>query len=158
MNVSRPMLQDWFLAHQSAFTDRESLRHAAVETMSTTPKYASEVMRAMEQRGMLDPAGYDRPATGPALPLLTSDAALSLDAFRAQFDLRSNIRAGLARLTPGTIYPDQAFRIACGIGSTADWRRFADLPEFGPNRLRVRGVWHWAHPETIREMRVIIGG
>lgn len=147
------------IANQGQFATRDGLRVGAVEAMSTTAKYASEVMRALEQRGLLDPAGYASgqplPPTGPAL---SSDSALSLDAFRAQFDLRSNIRAGLARLTPGTIYPDQAFRIACGIGSTSDWRRFADLPEFNAHRLRVRGVWHWAHPETIREMRVIIGG
>ncbi len=165
MRQRHPTIADWLIDHQGEYRTRDELRVAAVSDIGTTSKQVSSVMCQLEREGELSPARYyygamaAESAAAPDAPAPDdSTPSIGLDEFRAQFDLRISIRQGIAKLTPGRIYPDQAFRGFCGITSTGDWRRFADMPEFGANRLRVRGVLHWAHADTIREMRTIIGG
>jgi hypothetical protein len=159
-------IADWLIDHQGEYQTRDELRKAAVSDIGTTSKQVSAVMCQLEREGDLSPAGYYYGAMAVQISPAAPDApvpdgstpSIGLDEFRAQFDLRISIRQGIAKLTPGRIYPDQAFRGFCGISSTGDWRRFADMAEFAPHRLRVRGILHWAHADTIREMRTIIGG
>lgn len=80
----------------------------------------------------------------------------TLAAFRAEYDVREKIRAGLRGLGKGVYMTDPEFRDACEVPAQY-WRRFADLDEFKPYRWRFRETLYWGQPATLAEMREIVG-
>lgn len=94
---------------------------------------------------------------GTRPPVVDKQRGKTLAQFRALFDVRERIRAGLKTHLNGDIYMgDQEFREVCGI-SAQDWRRPADLDEFGDYRWRYKGLLYWAQPKTLAAMKETVG-
>lgn len=165
-NVDR--VGNWIRENEAAYSYRIDLAEAAQAACDTTYKYACDRISALIRAGDISDrpfaptremirAACQAPASPPATEANTPSASgISLDSFREQYDYREYIRKALSELPEARIYADQDMRALAGI-PTADWRRIADQREFEPYRLRVRQVWHWARPETILEMRAILG-
>jgi len=113
--------------------------------------------RSSRQRRKDRVIGYAQAASAPdgTVQIGPKPAGKTLDQFRAQFDVREKIRAGLSRI--GAVYmTDTEFREFCGVPLNR-WRRYADLEEFLPFRLRLSDVLYWASAEMIGEMKNIAG-
>ena len=88
---------------------------------------------------------------------LTGRVGMSLDKFKDQFDPRVKIRKIIGEyLDENTILTDQQMRELCEVPIN-EWRKFADLEEFGKYQWRWRKVLYWARPATIDEMKKGVG-
>lgn len=79
----------------------------------------------------------------------------TLDQFKKEFDVRVKIRDGLKRIGAKNYLSDTEFREFCGVHISV-WRRYAELDEFKPNRVRIQGTLYWAREEMIVEMKDIV--
>jgi hypothetical protein len=80
----------------------------------------------------------------------------TLQQFKSLFDVKERIRSGI-KTHLGTLYlTDQEFREACEIPAQ-EWRRNADLEEFGMYRWRYKTILYWAHPRTLETMKETVG-
>lgn len=111
---------------------------------------------AAAMRCQIDPVKAVRGGAGVGAVESIKQRGKTLGQFRAQFDVRERIRAGIKRHLNGVYMTDQEFREACGIPAQ-DWRRFADLDEFEPYRWRYRAVIYWAQPKMIASMKETVG-
>jgi len=109
---------------------------------SATDTVVAEVAAARGERS---------PATTPQV----KPRGITLEQFRAKYDVRERIRAGIKALA-GVCMSDPEFREACGI-LPQDWRRFADLDEFEAYRWRFKGVLYWAQPKMLAAMKDTVG-
>ena len=79
----------------------------------------------------------------------------SLSEFRSHHDYALKLKRTVADLGEGYL-TEHEIKIASGIPNHV-WRRYADLPEFQENKLKLRDVTYWARPRVIQEMREIVG-
>ena len=79
----------------------------------------------------------------------------TLAEFRSQHDYALKLKRALADLGEGYL-TEHEMKAASGIPNHV-WRRYADLPEFQHNRLKLRDVTYWAKPRVIEEMKEIVG-
>ena len=81
----------------------------------------------------------------------------TLSDFVRENDESWKIRDGLKRMfADGTYMTDAEFREAVA-GNSARWRGAADSTEFDDYKLRHKGELLWAAPDTITQMKRIIG-
>jgi hypothetical protein len=80
----------------------------------------------------------------------------SISSFIAEHDIAHKIRQGLKKLGRDGYMLDNEFREFCGV-HVNQWRRYAELDEFSPSRMKHCGQQHWAAPETIEQMKGIVG-
>ena len=80
----------------------------------------------------------------------------TLTEFRAQHDYAHRLKKAITDLAEGYV-TEHEIRVISGIPHHV-WRRYADLPEFQSNKLKLRDVTYWARPGVIQEMREIVGG
>jgi len=79
----------------------------------------------------------------------------TLSEFRSHHDYALKLKRTLADLGEGYV-TEHELKAASGIPNHV-WRRYADLPEFQDNKLRLREVTYWAKPRVIQEMKEIVG-
>lgn len=79
----------------------------------------------------------------------------SLGEFRTAHDYALKLRRTLSELGEGYLN-EHELKAAAGIPNHV-WRRYADLPEFQQNRLKLRDVTYWARPRVIEQMKEIVG-
>ena len=79
----------------------------------------------------------------------------SLSEFRTAHDYALKLKRTIADLGEGYV-TEHELKAASGIPNHV-WRRYADLPEFQDNKLRLREVTYWAKPRVIQEMKEIVG-
>jgi len=79
----------------------------------------------------------------------------TLSEFRSQHDYALKLKRAIADLGSGYVN-EHEMKAASGIPNHV-WRRYADLPEFQNNRLKLRDVTYWAAPRVIEEMKEIVG-
>lgn len=79
----------------------------------------------------------------------------TLGEFRTAHDYALKLKRTLADLGEGYL-TEHELKAAAGIPNHV-WRRYADLPEFQQNRLKLRDVTYWAKPRVIEQMKEIVG-
>lgn len=79
----------------------------------------------------------------------------TLAEFRSQHDYALKLKRAIADLGAGYV-TEHEMKSAAGIPNHV-WRRYADLPEFQHNKLKLREVTYWATPRVIEEMKEIVG-
>ena len=79
----------------------------------------------------------------------------TLGEFRTAHDYAIKLRRTLSELGEGYLN-EHELKAAAGIPNHV-WRRYADLPEFQQNRLKLRDVTYWAKPRVIEQMKEIVG-
>lgn len=79
----------------------------------------------------------------------------TLSEFRSQHDYALKLKRALSDLGEGYV-TEHELKAASGIPNHV-WRRYADLPEFQDNKLKLREVTYWAKPRVIQEMKDIVG-
>lgn len=79
----------------------------------------------------------------------------TLSEFRSHHDYALKLKRTITDLTDGYL-TEHELKIAAGIPNHL-WRRYADLPDFQENKLKLRDVTYWARPRVIAEMKQIIG-
>jgi hypothetical protein len=95
------------------------------------------------------------PSPTPA-PLTTSKVKTrTLSEFRSHHDYALKLKRTITDLGEGYL-TEHELKAASGIPNHV-WRRYADLPEFQDNKLRLREVTYWAKPRVIQEMKDIVG-
>jgi len=80
----------------------------------------------------------------------------TLTEFRAQHDYVLKLKKAITDLDDGYV-TEHEMKVISGIPHHV-WRRYADMPDFQQNRLKLRDVTYWARAQTIQEMREIVGG
>jgi len=75
--------------------------------------------------------------------------------FRAEHDYALKLRRAITALDDGYA-TEQEMKDAAGVPNHV-WRRYAELPEFVENRLKMRDVTYWAPAKIIRQMKEIVG-
>lgn len=100
------------------------------------------------------PSPSQRP-TPETAPLQGKIKTRTLSEFRAHHDYALKLKRAIADLGEGYV-TEHELKAAAGIPNHV-WRRYADLPEFQNNRLRLRDVTYWARPRVIEEMKEICG-
>jgi len=102
----------------------------------------------------------------PSAPSPTSDVSLNktspskiktrtLSEFRSAHDYALKLKRAIADLGAGYVN-EHEMKAASGVPNHV-WRRYADLPEFQANKLKLRDVTYWAAPRVIDEMKEIVG-
>ena len=102
----------------------------------------------------------------PSAPSPTSDVSLNktspskiktrtLSEFRTAHDYALKLKRAIADLGAGYVN-EHEMKAASGVPNHV-WRRYADLPEFQANKLKLRDVTYWAAPRVIDEMKEIVG-
>jgi hypothetical protein len=102
----------------------------------------------------------------PSAPSPTSDVSLNktspskiktrtLSEFRSAHDYALKLKRAIADLGGGYVNENE-MKAASGVPNHV-WRRYADLPEFQANTLKLRDVTYWAAPRVIDEMKEIVG-
>ena len=93
----------------------------------------------------------------PPSPTKTAGAikTRTLSEFRSHHDYALKLKRTITDLGEGYL-TEHEIKIASGIPNHV-WRRYADLPEFQENKLKLRDVTYWARPRVIAEMREIVG-
>jgi hypothetical protein len=91
------------------------------------------------------------PTSAPAAKIKTR----TLTEFRSHHDYALKLKRTITDLGEGYL-TEHEIKIASGIPNHV-WRRYADLPEFQENKLKLRDVTYWAKPRVIQEMREIVG-
>ena len=102
----------------------------------------------------------------PSAPSPTSDVSLNktspskiktrtLSEFRSAHDYALKLKRAIADLGAGYVN-EHEMKAASGVPNHV-WRRYADLPEFQANKLKLRDVTYWAAPRVIEEMKEIVG-
>ena len=100
-------------------------------------------------------------APSPKLPAPSSSLPApklktrSLGEFRTAHDYALKLRRTLSELGEGYLN-EHELKAAAGIPNHV-WRRYADLPEFQQNKLKLRDVTYWARPRVIEQMKEIVG-
>jgi hypothetical protein len=79
----------------------------------------------------------------------------TLGEFRTAHDYALKLKRTLAELGEGYLN-EHELKAAAGIPNHV-WRRYADLPEFQQNKLKLRDVTYWAKPRVIEQMKEIVG-
>lgn len=79
----------------------------------------------------------------------------TLSEFRSQHDYALKLKRAIADLGEGYL-TEHEMKAASAIPNHV-WRRYADLPEFQHNKLKLREVTYWAKPRVIEEMKEIVG-
>jgi hypothetical protein len=79
----------------------------------------------------------------------------TLGEFRTAHDYALKLKRTLADLGEGYLN-EHELKAAAGIPNHV-WRRYADLPEFQQNKLKLRDVTYWAKPRVIEQMKEIVG-
>lgn len=79
----------------------------------------------------------------------------TLSEFRSQHDYALKLKRAIADLGEGYL-TEHEMKAASGVPNHV-WRRYADLPEFQHNKLKLRDVTYWARPRVIEEMKEIVG-
>jgi hypothetical protein len=79
----------------------------------------------------------------------------SLSEFRGTHDYALKLKRTIAGLGEGYL-TEHEMKAASGVPNHV-WRRYADLPEFQQNKLKLRDVTYWARARVIEEMRDIVG-
>ena len=100
-------------------------------------------------------SGPNKPAPPSPTPAATKIRRRTLSEFRAQHDYALKLKRAITDLADGYV-TEHEIKIITGIPNHV-WRRYADLPEFQNNRLKLRDVTYWARPAVIQEMREIAG-
>lgn len=107
-------------------------------------------------------SGPNKPsAPSPKLPAPSSTLPASkvktrtLSEFRSQHDYALKLKRAIADLGEGYL-TEHEMKAASGVPNHV-WRRYADLPEFQHNKLKLRDVTYWARPRVIEEMKEIVG-
>ena len=81
----------------------------------------------------------------------------TLSAFKREHDYAGKIAAAVKRHLAGETYMTEAeFRAVSGV-PPQHFRRYAELPQFDDNRIKVDGVVNWGSVETVAAMREILG-
>lgn len=88
-------------------------------------------------------------------PLQGKVKTRTLSEFRSQHDYTLKLKRALADLGAGYV-TEHEMKAASGVPNHV-WRRYADLPEFQQNKLKLRDVTYWAAPRVIEEMKEIVG-
>jgi hypothetical protein len=94
------------------------------------------------------------PSPGSSLPV-SKVKTRTLAEFRSQHDYALKLKRAIAELGAGYV-TEHEMKAASGIPNHV-WRRYADLPEFQQNKLKLRDVTYWARPGVIEEMKEIVG-
>jgi len=100
-------------------------------------------------------SGPDQPAPPSPSSPAPKIRRRTLSEFRAQHDYALKLKKAITDLVDGYV-TEHEIKIITGIPNHV-WRRYADLPEFQNNRLKLRDVTYWARPAVIQEMREIAG-
>lgn len=79
----------------------------------------------------------------------------TLSEFRSQHDYALKLKRAIADLGEGYVN-EHEMKAASGVPNHV-WRRYADLPEFQHNKLKLREVTYWAKARVIEEMKEIVG-
>lgn len=79
----------------------------------------------------------------------------TLSEFRGTHDYALKLKRAISDLGEGYL-TEHEMKAASAVPNHV-WRRYADLPEFQNNRLKLRDVTYWAKPHVIAEMREIVG-
>ena len=88
-------------------------------------------------------------------PLQGKVKTRTLSEFRSQHDYTLKLKRAIADLGAGYV-TEHEMKAASGVPNHV-WRRYADLPEFQQNKLKLRDVTYWAAPRVIEEMKEIVG-
>jgi hypothetical protein len=99
-------------------------------------------------------SGLDAP-TPPSPSKPGKAAARAMAQFRAEHDYALKLRRAITALDDGYA-TEQEIKDAAGVPNHV-WRRYAELPEFVENRLKMRDVTYWAPAKIIRQMKEIVG-
>jgi hypothetical protein len=75
--------------------------------------------------------------------------------FRAEHDYALKLKRALSDMGEGYV-DEHEMKAAAGIPNHV-WRRYAELPEFRDNKLKLRDVTYWAKPRVIEQMKEIVG-
>jgi len=100
-------------------------------------------------------SGQPKPsAPSPTTPV-SKLKTRTLGEFRTAHDYALKLKRTLADLGEGYLN-EHELKAAAGIPNHV-WRRYADLPEFQQNKLKLRDVTYWARPRVIEQMKEIVG-
>ena len=88
-------------------------------------------------------------------PLQSKVKTRTLSEFRSAHDYALKLKRAIADLGGGYVN-EHEMKAASGVPNHV-WRRYADLPEFQANKLKLRDVTYWAAPRVIDEMKEIVG-
>lgn len=100
------------------------------------------------------PSPAQRPTPETAL-LQGKVKTRTLSEFRSAHDYALKLKRAIADLGEGYL-SEHEMKAASGVPNHV-WRRYADLPDFQANRLKLRDVTYWAKPRVIEEMKEIVG-
>lgn len=129
-------------------TDPERIR-SALYNGSGGPVRTAVIREVLAQvRGPIKPAA-------PTIAVKTSVKTRSLSEFRSEYDYALKLKRAIGDLGEGYV-DEHAMKTAAGIPNHV-WRRYADLPEFASNKLKLRDVTYWARPKVIESMKEIVG-
>ena len=79
----------------------------------------------------------------------------TLSEFRSAHDYALKLKRAIADLGDG--YLNEHEMKAASTVPNHVWRRYADLPDFQANRLKLRDVTYWAKSHVIEDMKEIVG-
>jgi hypothetical protein len=101
--------------------------------------------------GPIESTGPSRPTAAPA-----ARKARTMAEFRKVHDYALMLKRAVIELGEGYLLEHE-------LQATANipkhlWRRFAELPDFNENKLKLGGQTYWAPARVIREMKQIVGG
>jgi hypothetical protein len=100
-------------------------------------------------------SGQPLPTAPSPTPPTSKVKTRTLGEFRSQHDYALKLKRTLSELGEGYL-TEHELKAAAGIPAHV-WRRYADLPEFQQNKLKLRDVTYWAKPRVIEQMKEIVG-
>ena len=157
-------IAEWMLQHQCEYRTREELRAGAVAERGTTSKFASAVMRQLEQAGELDLSGYyygvQASTVAPTVNTNAEDAMSALpgvineESLRGEIDVHFKARRFLDTIQPGEFYRIDDAAVAAGVPKTAARAVFSDA-RYAANRGQAvaNQQIYLGHPERIEAMK-----
>lgn len=123
------------------------------------PVPTSVIREVLAQVSGLSKPSAPSPKSGSPAPSSTLHASKiktrALAEFRSEYDYALKLKRTIADLGEGYL-TEHEIKTASAIPNHV-WRRYADLPEFQHNKLKLRDVTYWARPRVIEQMKEIVG-
>jgi len=136
----------------------DALSQKIAEKIRTRPELKDwEIAKLLRRQGVDSARVASMRAGGGAVATLPAKPrARSLAEFRKEHDIAQKIRDSIAGMRAETYVTEEELRQLCGV-PVQNWRRYADLPEFSGNKLKLDGTMYWAADNTIVSMKQITG-